>query len=443
MRDDATTAVSNSVLICIALTSGAMFGMASQTALHHFGLDLGSLHSDLIVDRVVQSRSAMAWWGWWVAAVASFFIGPFSVRLARYLIANWWLFRELRLFLSAVLVLGLAIIGHLPAAPLRLDVTAGAAVGAVVATLSALLSVLGARLAAARSNRAHAARTGYTRPRGGAPVRSPPPPPGGGSVNSGCPRPRSSTGHWLVPQPGRVARLALAGMLTLAAFAVVSTVAGVAVLLEVVSPPATRGLIVWNGRPAGGEVDAPAISSLLETAGERRNPVLPMSASGLTFAKGYVLRHAALDAAAKFGPATPKLQAEAVVFASTAMFGPVRKVDIKPAARKARRGVAALVAPRSHPHRQDAFDRRATNDRRPAYDRRPHDRYAYGRDVYDRSGHGRQAERHTGARSHRTGSRRHTTHHRSYERHRGHDWHRDRYRGYDHYARADRGHRMR
>ena len=94
MRQDvrarvATRTLPGSVLVCIALMSGAIFGMAAQTALQHFALDLGSVRSDLIVDRVAHPRSALAWWAWWIVPVVAFFVGPFSVALARILVANW------------------------------------------------------------------------------------------------------------------------------------------------------------------------------------------------------------------------------------------------------------------------------------------------------------------------------------------------------------------
>ena len=91
----AANGVSVSVLVCVVLMSGAVFGMAAQTALQHLGLDLGSIHNDLIADRVAKSRSAMAWWAWWMVAVAAVFVGPLSVALTRTLVANWWLLRVL------------------------------------------------------------------------------------------------------------------------------------------------------------------------------------------------------------------------------------------------------------------------------------------------------------------------------------------------------------
>ena len=116
-RGRAPWGVSSSVVVCVVLASGAAFGVAAQAALYHFALDLGSIHGDLIVDRTASARSATAWWAWWLAAVAAFFVGPASATLARTLIANWWLMRGLRLAATAVVVLGLAAIGGLRPAP--------------------------------------------------------------------------------------------------------------------------------------------------------------------------------------------------------------------------------------------------------------------------------------------------------------------------------------
>ena len=77
--NSAATAVPASVLVCVVLTSGALFGMAAQLALDHYGLGLASIRDHLIVDPVAQSRSALAWWAWCLVAFAAFFVGPLSV----------------------------------------------------------------------------------------------------------------------------------------------------------------------------------------------------------------------------------------------------------------------------------------------------------------------------------------------------------------------------
>jgi hypothetical protein len=404
MRDDATKAVSGSVLVCIALTSGAMFAMAAQSALHHFGLDLGTVHNDLIVDRVAQSRSAMAWWAWWIVGVSAFFVGPFSVSLARFLAASWWLFRRLRLLLSAATVLGLAAVGHLTPAPLGLDITAGAALGGLVATVAALLSLLGAHSAAAKPKIGRAAAIGHWRRRAGTPVPRPLPWRGGGSVHSGFPARWSYTGHSLVPQPGRPLRTALAGMLAVVVFAAVSTVSGLTVLLEVVAPPAARGLMAWTAPPASVAINQARASAMalasrpaVGTVGEHRNPVLPMSDSELTFAKGYVKRQAAVAAAAKFGP-TPKAKVKTASWLKGRRFAAVARND------------------RARPALRDRHERGS------------YALYAYNPDAHDRFGYDRHGERRYGGRNSHAGSHRHT----------GHNHHRyhERYRGYDRFARA-------
>src|SRR5215472_17087399 len=141
----ATKAVPAIVLVCVVLASGALFDMAAQTALDHFGLDLASVRDHLIGDQVAQSRPALAWWAWWFVAVTAFFVGPLSVAATRYLVAYWWLLRSVRLLVSGALVLGLAAIGHLPAAPSNFDIRTSAAAGILVVVMSTVLAALGAR----------------------------------------------------------------------------------------------------------------------------------------------------------------------------------------------------------------------------------------------------------------------------------------------------------
>ena len=58
--------------------------------------------------------------------------------------ANWWLWRGLQLVVASAVVLGLAAIGHLHPAPLRLGTSAGTGLGLAVAASCALLAALGA-----------------------------------------------------------------------------------------------------------------------------------------------------------------------------------------------------------------------------------------------------------------------------------------------------------
>src|SRR4029077_2484309 len=96
-RRPAPRSDSSIVMVCVVLASGAAFGMAAQAALHHVGLDFGSIHRDLIAGHTAQVHSALAWWAWWLVAVAAFLVGPSSAALVRNHVANWWLMRDLRL----------------------------------------------------------------------------------------------------------------------------------------------------------------------------------------------------------------------------------------------------------------------------------------------------------------------------------------------------------
>jgi len=308
----AAKAVPASVLVCVVLTSGALFGMAAQTALDHYGLDLASVRDHLIVQQVAHGRSALAWWAWWFVAVAAFFVGPLTAAATRYLIAYWWLLRGVRLLVSVAFMLGLAAIGQLPAAPSTFDIRAGTAAGIVVALMSA---ALGAYAIGGRRRRAGLPGPGHAHGRDFDPVPVPLPRRGGGSVDSGVVVRRLRPAHGLVPGLRRRGRLALAGLLALVVLATVSALSGAGVALELVAPNAIRELVAgappWAAdRPVrtvqADETQRRATRS--RTIGfaplppdEGAHPHIAILATipegELTFAQGFVRRHAAREAA--------------------------------------------------------------------------------------------------------------------------------------------------
>jgi hypothetical protein len=133
MCQDETRVISGTVRTGVALTSGALFGMAAQAALRYAGLDLASVHGDLIVN--VAARPGLVSWVWWFLAIAAFFAGPLSVVLTRRFIADRRLFRGARLLAWVALVLGFVTLVHL--APSSLGMTS-APRGFLVVVLSAL-----------------------------------------------------------------------------------------------------------------------------------------------------------------------------------------------------------------------------------------------------------------------------------------------------------------
>ena len=408
MRQKATT-VSGSVRVCVALTSGAIFGMAAQTTLHHYGLDLGSVHHDLVV-WVARGRSALAWWAWWTVMVTAFFVGPFSIAVARFLADNWWLFRGPRLLVSAMMVLALAVVGHLNAAALPLGVSAGAALGGLVVTSAALLAALGALTLCATEVGAQPPRLpalARGRARTVNLVAAPLPRPGGGSVDSGFPLRRLRRGHalargWHRPRlPARFGRWAIAAALVVVAFTAASAVSGGAVLLELFGPAAIRQLVAGAPPPeivATGSIEragpvALAMHPMAMIAAAAPHITAPMSEDDLTFAKGYARRHAVLEAAG-------------LLVASA-------KTEIKlPAKLSKRRYAAALrLAATAYVHHRDARRTRdRTTEERFANNRR--DGYRYD-EVAD---HDRRADRHRRSARNR---------------------HRDRNHGYDRFARYE------
>ena len=421
MRKCATRAVSRSVLVCIVLTSGAMFGMAAQSTLHHLGLDLGSVHRDFVVGWAAQSRSALAWWAWWLVLVAAVFVGPLSVAVTRFLAGHWWLWRGLQLVVAAAVVLGLAAIGHLHPAPLQLGASAGTGLGLVVVASCALLAVLGAVTMRRAPRPVRLPVMAGGRYRVVSLVAAPLAPRGGGSVDSGFPMRRFWFGHTLVPgsrRPQVVAKLgrwAVAASLAVTAFAAASAVGAGTVLFELFAPAAIHRVVAWYPVPpepplvslARVETTAPAPGplrhSLADTLDAGLRIVAPLSESDLTFSKGYPKRRAAREAAG-------------FMVASV-------KTEI-PSQLVPRRYAAAL--------RLAASYRRQSHDGRTRYaqdhGRRSHDRHVH-RTVqrYARNDHdGRwydNARRDTSDRERRTG----------YNRHRGHD----RGRGFDRFARYD------
>lgn len=289
----AANSVSASVLVCVALTSGALFGLAAQIALNHFGLDLMSVRDDLLVDRIAQTRSALAWWAWWLLPVAAFFVGSASVAVDRAIAAYWWLLRGPRLVISAALVLLLGAIGHLSAAP-SLAFGTGAMVGGLIALLSAVLAALGAVWAHAAARKASALSGPEDgRSRSFDPVLKPQPRGGGGSVDSGIPARRARPDHSFVPSVPMLGRWAVAAAMALVVFAAAAAVSGAAVVLELLTPGSVRELLAWTAPPAPKPEAKTIVPPIRGSAGPRPRAVIPMSASEYTFAKGYATRRAA------------------------------------------------------------------------------------------------------------------------------------------------------
>jgi hypothetical protein len=283
MRRLAPKSVSAGVLVCVVLTSGAMFGMAAQAALQHFGLDFGSIHSDLIADRVAKSRSAVAWWGWWLAALMAFFVGPLSVALTRTLVANWWLLRGLRLLASAAFVLGLAAVGQLRPGPTTLGFTATAAAGLLVVTVSTLLAALGTHVLGGFPRNGVPARN--LKPIRGrrpistfSPLRAALPLRGGGSASSGVPFLGFRRPHALAPGSLSIGRLAVAAVLAVVVFAAVSVLGGTTVLLGSIAPSELRELVASKTPPAGAANRARTMVLALLPADEERPRVLVAAA---------------------------------------------------------------------------------------------------------------------------------------------------------------------
>jgi hypothetical protein len=352
MCQDETKTIPGSLLVGIALAFGAMFGMAAQAALQYVGLDLAGMRDDLMIG-VTQPRSALIWSIWWLLAIAALFVGPFGVVLARRLAASRWLFRSAGLLAAIALVVGFAKLGYL--VPSGFGITLDATADWPVVALSALLAALGARLAGAtKRERNHPPGTRNRRHPVLALAASPRLLGGGGSVNSGLPSRRH--GRSLVPGWRAAVRLAFMATLAIVVVAAVSAVSGAAVVGELIGPGAIRDLArqatrayapMRATRGADPRVVAAAVRhKSVRAARLRARPApvriappppvriaapppparitapplpvriaalpaagVPMSASELTFAKGYALRRAARDTARTgASPTTPEIR---------------------------------------------------------------------------------------------------------------------------------------
>jgi hypothetical protein len=322
MRQSVTTAytkaVSSSVLVCVTLISGTLFGMAAQSALLHLGLDFGSVRDDLLVGPMAShgahSRPALAWWAWWLVPLAAFFVGPLSVAITRWLVANWWLFRAARFVATATVILMLAAIGELLPAATTLDVRSGAAVSMLIAVGSALLAWLGARIfgASGRKPARSPVRAPERRRMAGPPpehirLRVSPPIPapvpwhGGGSAAAGAPFVRVRQRHALVAR-FTLPRLAVVAVLALAVSVGVAAVSGVTVLVEHATPGALRNLAARGGLPVEAPTRVAEAAAAAPVAVLRPEPTgmvidgVLVPESELTFAKGYLKRQAIMAA---------------------------------------------------------------------------------------------------------------------------------------------------
>jgi hypothetical protein len=313
--------VSAIVAVCVVVASGAAFGMAAQAALHHFALDFGSIHGDLLVGHTASARSATAWWAWWAVAVAAFFVGPLSAGLARSLIANWWLLRGLRLVATAAVVLGLAAIGGLRPAPSTLGFTTSAALGLVVVAGSILLAVLGALFLGGFAPKATPVRVRM--PASGR-LAVAQPSRGGGSISAGLPFLLFRQRNALVPGSFSIAHLALAAVLAVVVFAAVSVLGGASVLVNALAPGAARELAA-SRIPSSG---AALVLALLPVE-ERRRVVMPPVAM--------------LDAP-PLKPVEPPEPRQRAITASVGYGGPIPESELTFAKGYSRRRAAQLVA---------------------------------------------------------------------------------------------------
>jgi len=309
-----------------------------------------------------------------------------------------------------VLVLGLVTLAHL--APSSLGMTR-APDGFPVVVLSALLAAIGARLAwpADRSSGPQARRDRASGPFPISRLGQV------GSINSGLPMRRVRRVRTIMSGMRLVTNVALAAVVPLSGLAAVSALSGAVVVHELAAPGALRTpvakqalrqaprieVLALADEPAGADPRAAVAAIRAEPVRAAPPPVpkpavrmtaaantrLPMSASELTFAKGYAKRRAALQAA-KIAPGA----------------APEASVPAKRASR-----TAALAERYDRSHRRGAHAR--------------HGGYQHVAAYHRHAG----SDRHAGASRYTDGSNRYA----GYSRQRAHD----RSRGYERYAHYD------
>ena len=112
---------------------GFLVAASAQVLLGQTHLELTAMWRDLFA-ATMQIRSALAWW---LIAGTALVGGFLAAAVTRFLLMNWWPLRLLRWILGAVIVAGLAAVGHMASAPAEIDSAAY-----VAANLSAMVAAL-------------------------------------------------------------------------------------------------------------------------------------------------------------------------------------------------------------------------------------------------------------------------------------------------------------
>jgi hypothetical protein len=102
---------------------------------------------DLFASSTVHVKSALAWW---LVAGTALVGGFIAAAVTRFLLVNWWPLRLLRWILGAVIVAGLAMVGHVASEPAELDSAISVAANLSVMVAALLAASVGAFFAARR-----------------------------------------------------------------------------------------------------------------------------------------------------------------------------------------------------------------------------------------------------------------------------------------------------
>src|SRR5580658_6225379 len=133
------------ILICLVMASGAVFGIAAQNLLQHADLDFESMRIDVLTHRAATLHFALAWWAFCLTALGAFLVGRLCAAATRALVGRR-LTRGPLWSATAIAVLGLAAMAQLRSSPPAAAVATNAVVTLLVVIGSTVLALLGARL---------------------------------------------------------------------------------------------------------------------------------------------------------------------------------------------------------------------------------------------------------------------------------------------------------
>ena len=147
IRELPRTDLPRALTIATGVACGVLAAMAALIMLSRTGIELAGVWRELLAAKGLQLRAAGAWW---LMAASAFLVGAAVTGALSRLPLPWHRFRLLRWAIGAVLVFGLAHVGH--AAALKSGASVAVHTAATFAALAAaaLMALFGANFALKR-----------------------------------------------------------------------------------------------------------------------------------------------------------------------------------------------------------------------------------------------------------------------------------------------------